>query len=474
MRKFDTSVQELKYKVIKELCKASFEDRLESCYYDIPKTIVPGPKATMRCCIYKERAIVEERIRLAMGKGKTDNVIEVIDIACDECPVERFRVTESCRGCISHRCMDNCPVKAIEIVDHHARINKEKCIECGRCMKSCPYSAIIENIRPCRKSCKAGAISISKEDKKAIIDYNKCVSCGSCVYQCPFGAIVDKSYVLNVVEALKESKKGGKKVYAIIAPAIVSQFHYANIEQIVAGIKKIGFQDVVEVALGADLTAYKDAEELLVKKMLTSSCCPAFVAYIEKQFPDLAKYISHNVSPMVETARIIKERHENAYVVFIGPCTAKKEEFKLEKTKGLVDCVITFEELQALLDSKDIEVEKLEGEALDNASYYGRIFARSGGVTEAVKYVASKIDPNAEVNPVIANGLTECKVALLKLAKGILKENFIEGMACEGGCINGAGCLTHTPKNAAQVDAYANQAKEKDMSMSVQLFMDKE
>ncbi len=477
MRLFDTQVQKNKYRVLKKVAKLAFEDRLNEAYYTIPKEISPGPKPVMRCCVFKERAITTERINMAMGGDLNNrcsdgsvNVIQVIDIACDECPIEKYVVTEACRGCISHQCMTNCPKGAVTKVNGKAYIDHSLCIECGKCKDSCPYGAIIETTRPCIKSCKVGALSID-ENKKAKIDNDKCVMCGACVYNCPFGAITDISYILDVVDLIKKARENpDKKLYAIIAPAIVSQFPYAKIGQLVSGIKKIGFHHVVEVALGADIVLYKEKEEFKEKDILTTSCCPSFVMYIERHFPELAKYISHTPSPMIESARLLKKTDPNASIVFIGPCTSKKHEFTLEKAGGVIDSVITFEELQALLDSLDIKVEDLEEDVLDNASFYGRIFAKSGGITQGINDLLKEENYQGEVKPAILNGLDECKPALMKLKFKRLEANFLEGMACKGGCINGAGCLHHGDKNAKDVDAYANSSKEKTVDNSLKLY----
>jgi len=308
MRLFDTKVQQLKYEVLKEVAKHAYEDKLLECYNDIPNKIVPGPKPTMRCCIYKERAIVLERIRLAVGGDKSNpNVVEVIDIACDECPVDSYEVTAACRGCIAHRCEESCPVNAITFdKNQKAHINKDKCIKCGRCASVCPYSAILNRKRPCEKACKVKAISMDKNNI-ATIDNNKCVSCGACVYQCPFGAIMDKSFILDAIRLIKESDNNQKyKVYAIVAPSISSQFTYAKLGQVISAIKLLGFYTVIEVALGADIVAYEEAKELVDKGFLTSSCCPAFVKYIHNEFPNLVQNISHNLSPMATIAKYIK------------------------------------------------------------------------------------------------------------------------------------------------------------------------
>lgn len=258
MRIFDTKVQDLKYQVLREVARHAFEDRLEDAMYDIPQEIVKGPEATMRCCIYKERAIVGERIHLAMG-GDPDksNVIQVLQIACDECPVSKYEVSDACRGCIAHRCEQACRVGAIHF-DHKqkAHIDSDKCVECGKCASVCPYGAIMNNKRPCERSCKVKAIRMDKE-KKAAIDDSKCVACGACVYQCPFGAIMDRSFIVDAVHLLMGSQNGtAYKLYAVVAPSISSQFTYAKLGQVISGIKALGFHSVVEAALGADMVAF--------------------------------------------------------------------------------------------------------------------------------------------------------------------------------------------------------------------------
>ena len=469
MRKFDTKVQHLKYKVLREVARQAWNDTLLEKVLDIPEIIVPGKTPTMRCCVYKERAILSERIKIAMGGDKENpNVIEVIEIACDECPSAGYEVTDTCRGCLAHRCEDVCKRGAISFDRNHvAHIDKSKCVECGQCAKVCPYSAIVNRKRPCQNACKIKAISIN-ENNAAAIDNDKCISCGACVYQCPFGAIMDKSYILDAIELIKNSENNKKyKVYAMVAPSISSQFVYAKLGQVVQGLKELGFYTVIEAALGADIVAQAEAKELSETDFLTSSCCPAFVKYIKSAFPDLVPYISHNLSPMAALGKYIKSHDENAKVVFIGPCTAKKAEAQLETVKPYVDAVITFEELQALYDSKDIDITTLDEDVLDNASYYGRIFARSGGLSAAVVQSLKAQGIDYEVKPVICDGIADCRAALMKKSKNVLNANFIEGMACTGGCIGGAGCLTHGEKNKAEVDKYGKEALEKTITDAI-------
>ena len=474
MRKFDTKIQHLNYKVLREVARVAWQDKLVENIMSIPEKIVPGKEATMRCCVYKERAILGERIKLAVGGDKTNpNIIEVIEIACDECPVGGYEVTNACRGCLAHHCEDACKFGAITFDSQHvAHIDKSKCKECGACAKVCPYTAIVSRKRPCQNACKVKAISMN-EDKAAKIDNSKCIQCGACVYQCPFGAILDKSYILDVIDLLKNSTaneaENGSKVYAVVAPSISSQFSYAKLGQVITGLKKLGFHDVIEAALGADMVAMAEAKELSEKGLLTSSCCPAFVQYIKSTFPGLVQHISHNLSPMAILAKYIKETTPGAKVVFIGPCTAKKAEAQLDAVKPYVDAVITFEELQALFDSRDFDLSSFEEGVLDNASYYGRIFARSGGLTDAVAQALKEQNIDFEAKPIVCDGIEACKLALLKLNKGVLDANFIEGMACIGGCINGAGCLTHGEKNKAEVDKYGREALEKTITDAVSI-----
>ena len=284
LRIFDTKVQHLRYKVIREVAKLAWNDEIKTKILDIPNIIIPGRVPEMRCCVYKERAIVAERTKLALGGNDEDeNIIQVIKIACDECPTGGYEVTNACRGCLANRCEDVCKVGAISF-DHNyvAHIDKTKCIECGACAKVCPFTAIVNRKRPCQNACKVKAITMD-EHKAAHIDDEKCISCGACVYQCPFGAISDKSYITKVIELIKESNNNNNyNMYAIVAPAISSQFTYAPLGKIISGIKNLGFSKVLEAALGADIVAMNEAKELVEKKFLTSSCCPAFVDYVKR------------------------------------------------------------------------------------------------------------------------------------------------------------------------------------------------
>ena len=470
MPKFDTDVQELKYRVLKEVARAAYDGTLLEEYNEIPKKISPGPDSNMRCCIYKERAIVADRIKLALGGNKSNpNVVEVISIACDECPLGGYEVLDRCRGCLAHRCKKACPRDAI-IFDERTRraiIDKTKCVNCGLCAKACQYNAIQNFLRPCEQACKVKAISVG-EDFAAKINDEKCVQCGACVYQCPFGAIMDKSSIVDVINDIKDSDFSKKyPVYAIVAPAISAQ--YESLDKIITAIKRLGFHNVIEAALGADLVAYNEAKELEEKGFLTSSCCPTFVAYIKKNFPKLIPNISHNPSPMAALAKWIKENEPTAKVVFIGPCVSKKMEIKQESVKPYVDYVLTFEELQALIDARNIDLESLEESPLDNASYFGRIFARVGGLSDAVVQALKEQESTFEAKSYVCDGIENFRLALLKAQSGKADFNFIEGMGCIGGCIGGPCCLNHEVKDKTQVDKYGKMSKEQTIKDSIRI-----
>ena len=460
MRQFETKVQELKHSVLRETARLAWEDKLTTGVLDIPEKIIPGPEPSTRCCIYKERAIIGARVKLAMGGDRSNpNVVEVLSVACDECPVTEISVGPACRGCLATRCVHACPKGAITVVNHKATIDHSQCIVCGKCVAACPYGAIEKHQRPCEKGCPVDAIAM-EENKKAAIDINKCIGCGACTYQCPFGAIMDKSWIVDTIQMLRGSATWGYKVYAVVAPAIVGQFAPASLGQVVTGLKQLGFTEVVEVAQGADMVADQEADELAEKGVLTTSCCPGFVGYVKRHHPEMEQYVSHTPSPMVMIGLHLKEKEPNAKVVFIGPCVAKKTEFQLGRSRNSIDSVLTFEELAALFEAREIEVSELEEGALEGASPYGRGFAASGGVAGAVTQALKEKGSDFEVKPVACSGIEECKIALLKLNRGLLDGNLIEGMACVGGCIQGPSNIIRTPKNKQELEEHKKTAQK--------------
>ena len=453
---FDTKVQYTKYKILREVAKYSFQGTLTENLLKIPKTISPGPKAEMRCCVYKERAIVSEQVALAVsGVTKGQNVISVVNIACDECPAEGYIVNHDCRGCLAHRCKNACRRDAISFDENlRAVIDKTKCVNCGLCAQACPFNAIVNRKRPCMAACKCNAITTADDMSAKIID-EKCITCGACVYQCPFGAITDRSSIVQIIEQLKNAEK---HVYAILAPAFAVQFDNAKVGQVITGLKQLGFYQVLEAALGADMVALSEAQELAEKGKLTSSCCPAFVRFIKTNYPELVEKISHNPSPMVALSRYIKSIDDKACTVFIGPCTAKKRE-ALE-SDGVTDFVMTFEELQAVFSGKGVDITELEETPIDNASYFGRIFGRIGGLSEAAVQALSEQNIQFDVKPEICDGIDNIKRALARMKKGDTTFNFLEGMICLGGCIGGPCNLTHEIKDKLDIDKFGRTSTQ--------------
>lgn len=474
---FETQLKKLKYLVLKEMATMVKEDRLcQDEIEKVPYSIITGDKAEYRCCVYKERAVVYERAKLAAGclpdgdnleelkdVKDDDQIIYVISAACDQCPIDRFNVTEACRGCIQHKCMEVCPASAISRVAGRAYINQETCKECGMCKKACPYNAIAEVMRPCKRSCPTGALDINQEDKRAIIKVEDCISCGACMAACPFGAISDKSYIVPVTKLLMQNKN----VYAVVAPAITGQFGpKTTVGQVKSAFAKLGFKGMVEAACGADAVTVHESNEFVHRmneghKYMTNSCCPGFLNYIEKKFPDQADKISGTVSPMVAAARLIKKMDKDAVVIFVGPCTAKKSEVRRESIKDAVDYVLTFEEISALMGAFNIDPEQCETITVDDASSFGRGFAQGGGLTAAIENYVKDKEVNVDFKPVKVSGMDEIKKAMVMAKAGRLGGNFIEGMMCEGGCIGGPATMVSLMKSRPQLVKFSGEATKK-------------
>ena len=478
MFQFETQLKKLKHEVLKnvvilekngELTKENLEK--------IPYEIIKGDKPQYRCCVYKERAIVSERAKLASGflpNGdnsedllidikESNQIIYVIESACDRCPINKYTVTDSCRGCLAHKCMESCPANAITQINGRAYINQELCKECGMCKKACPYDAISEVMRPCKGACPTGALDIGAEDRRAIIKEEDCINCGACMSACPFGAISDKSSIIDITKILMNKEN----VYAVVAPAISGQFGMkVSYGQIKDAIIKLGFKDMIEAACGADAVTVHEANEFAERmengdKYMTNSCCPAFLSYIEKKFPTESDRISGTVSPMVATARFIKKEDPEAKVIFIGPCTAKKSEATREGIKDAVDFVMTFEELIALMDAFNIDVEECENIEVNDASIFGRGFGAAGGLTAAIENYVKDKELDIEFKPVKICGPGEIKKTMTMAKVGKLQGNFIEGMMCDGGCINGAGKIAPAMKAKAVFTKQNLQASRK-------------
>ncbi len=441
----DATILKLKHEVLYRVAKLTFEGRLDEERDQIPYEMIPGPKAQYRCCIYKEREVIRQRINLAEGKAPTGEqpktrikrkIVYVIPSACEECPISRYTVTDNCQNCMGKACYNSCKFGAITIGMHRAYIDPSKCRECGMCSQACPYNAIADLLRPCRKSCPVDALVVDPETGIAVIDDEKCISCGHCVHSCPFGAIGTVTDLVEVASAIRD----GKKIVAMFAPALEGQFgDKITMKSLKEASKKVGFTDMIEVGLGGDLTAAAEAAEWAEAykegKKMTTSCCPAFVNMIHKHYPEVVPHISTTVSPMCAVSRMVKAKDPETLTVFVGPCIAKKSEAAVG-IEGNADYVLTVGEFRSLLRAKGIEIEEMAND-YQESSVFGKRFGNSGGVTAAVVQSLQEENESTDITVNVCNGADECKKALLMLSKGRLKEDFVEGMICPGGCVGG-------------------------------------
>ena len=437
----DATALKIKHELLYHVAKMVFEGNYEEQKENLPYIMIPGPQAQFRCCIYKEREVIRQRVNLAEGKNPvpsdSKNVIQVIPAACEGCPITRFVVTDNCQKCMGKVCQKSCNFGAITIGKNRAYIDPSKCKECGKCAQACPYNAIAELVRPCRKSCPVDALKVDLETGIAVIDESKCIQCGACIHSCPFGAIGSKTAIVPVAEALKE----GKRVVAMVAPALEGQFGpEISMSSLRTAFKKAGFADMVEVGLGGDLTAYYEAEEWAEAykegKKMTTSCCPAFVNMVNQHFPMLKDNVSTTISPMCAISRMLKAQDPDTVTVFIGPCVAKKSEAANHGIEGNADHVLTVGEIRAIFRAKDVKCEP-EANDTQEASVFGKRFGNSGGVTEAVIQCLKDQGESTDLKVQVCDGAAECKKALLLMKVGKLPADFIEGMACPGGCVGG-------------------------------------
>ena len=389
-------------------------------------------------------------------------LVNIIPYACHACPTNQYRVTESCQNCLAASCQKVCPRDAISFRNGKSFIDQDKCIKCGKCAKACSYNAIIHMERPCQAACGMDAIG-SDEHGRAVINQSKCVSCGQCLVSCPFGAIVDKGQIFQVIQSILK----GDKVIAIVAPAFIGQFgKHSTPGKFIAAMKKLGFSRIVEVAVGADMCTIEEAKDFLEKvpveqKYMATSCCPAWHSMIYKLFPGEAKNISMTLTPMVFTARLMKKKYPGCKVVFVGPCAAKKLEAIRADIRSDVDFVLTFEELQGMFEAKEVDFETIEPmDPLNEGTAAGRGFAVAGGVAKAVEDLVHQTNPEIEVKTARAEGLRECR-KLMTLAKaGKYNGYLLEGMACPGGCVAGAGTLLPVDLAANVVGRYQKEANQ--------------
>lgn len=498
MRGIYTSVNDIRKRVYAEVARLSYDykDGDLSQMEQIPYRIIPGEVSVYRDSVFLERAIVKERMRLSMGlplRSPTEHapvstgaeecvkpekyyqppLINIIKFACHACPDNVVKITDACQGCLAHPCKEVCPKDAITFRGGRSEIDPEKCIKCGKCVSVCPYNAIVKQERPCAKACGMNAIS-SDEYGRAEINQEKCVSCGMCLANCPFGAIADKAQIFQVIQAIKSDVP----VYAAIAPAVAGQFGpKLNPEKIRSAFQALGFTDVIEVAIGADLCTIQEAEDFVEEvpdklPFMATSCCPAWSMMAKKEFPEIAHCISMALPPMVLTGRLIKKKYPDCKVAFIGPCAAKKLEASRRTIRSDIDFVLTFEEVMGMFEAKNVIFEELkDDDTMHGASGDGRGFAVSGGVANAVVNCISEMHPDYEVKVANAEGLSECRKLLAMARAGKYDGYLLEGMACPGGCVAGAGTIQPIAKSTAAVNlhkkvstnAHALQSNYKDL-----------
>ena len=479
MRGIDTPVRQRRRRVFKEVANLAYNStNLKDDMEALPYKIVDYEESEFWESVYRDRAIIRERIRLAMGMSlRPENrehpghltqgleesnidekyyeppLMQVIPSACNACPENRYEVTSSCMGCLAHPCQSVCPKGAISMKNGKSVIDQEKCIKCGKCREICPYDAICHKERPCKAACGIGAIT-SDHVGRAVIDNEKCVSCGQCMVSCPFGAIADKSQIFQLIRAMQS----GRKIIAQVAPAFAGQFGpKVTPEMFKTALKELGFADVYETALGADMGCMAEAEHY-VKEVATgkqqfalTSCCPSWSVMAKKLFPDYASCISMALTPMTLTARLIKKHNPNAKVVFVGPCAAKKLEASRRHVRSDVDFVITFEELWGMFDAKEINPADMEEDtAFHDATAAGRGYAIAGGVASAIEECLKEYYTETPIKIEHAEGLAECKKVLMLAKAGKMNGCLIEGMGCPGGCMGGAG--TNIPLNKAKME----------------------
>jgi [FeFe] hydrogenase (group B1/B3) len=462
---FDNNATRTRRELLIKVARLVFQGNLMERIDRIPLEMRPKNEKSTRCCIHKDRAVLKYRLMGILGfktedetdelmplkdyaqkclelNGAVDNILSVIDEACTACIQSRYFVTNACRGCMARPCMVNCPKKAIKIgTNSQAEVDPATCVNCGLCLKACPYHAIIRIPVPCEEACPVGAIEKDCQGK-ATIDHNKCILCGKCMRECPFGAIMECSQFVNVINALVNNKS----IVLMIAPVVAGQF-VAEFSQLISAVRKVGFTNIVEVALGAKDTALHEAAEFEERighgdKFMTTSCCPAYTDAVEKHIPALKNRVSTTRTPLHYTAELVASRFPDSIKIFVSPCIAKRQEVV---RNNLVDMVLTCEELGAIIAAKGIDVAECETDSeFDSATKGGRGFPFTGGVTDAVKKYLKEPD---KIKPQFIDGLSKQNIKLLKIysgPKGVPGANFLEVMSCEGGCVNGP-CTMENP-----------------------------
>ena len=483
MRGIPSLITDIRKKVFTEVARMAYAGKGYEGVDELPYKIVPGDRPLHRESVFLERAIAGERVRLAMGLSLRPSdgrhlvsegmdaaaiaeqyyeppLINIIPYACHACPSHQYKVSNYCQNCLARSCQKVCPKDAISFRNNRSYIDLDKCIRCGKCAKACPYNAIVHLERPCAASCGMDAIG-TDDQGRAVINQDKCVACGQCLVSCPFGAIVDKGQIYQVIQSILK----GDKVIALMAPAFIGQFSgQVSPGKLVSAMKELGFARVVEVAIGADMCTIEEAKDFLEKvpseqDYMATSCCPAWHSMIEKLYPSEFDKISMTLTPMVFTARLMKKQYPGCKVVFVGPCAAKKLEAIRSDIRSDVDFVLTFEELMGMFEAKEIDFSTIEeADVLNEGTGAGRGFAVAGGVAQAVTNLVHETHPDLEIKTARAEGLRDCRKLMAMAKAGKYKGYLLEGMACPGGCVAGAGTILPVDKAAKFVEKYSTEA----------------
>ncbi|AKL98444.1 monomeric [FeFe] hydrogenase [Endomicrobium proavitum] len=475
--------EHFKTEVLEEIARAFYAGTLEKDANRIPFNIIPkGQEATFRCCEYKERAILRLRALAAFGYSvneidealpltdyvaqnnpnfdhSSNKLLTILRSACKSCVKSRYMVSEICQGCLSRQCVRSCPFTSVSVNNHRAQINQDTCKNCGKCKDACPYGAILKITVPCEESCPVSAIK--KADKgadkdTAVIDHSLCISCGKCVKACPFGAVIERTQFLSVLKLTKSNKK----LIALMAPSIAGQFG-VSMGKLKTAIKELGFSEVIEVALGADVTAENEAaefnERVLQKgeRFMTTSCCHAYVRLVQKHIPELVPFVSHTATPMHYAAEIARKKNPHAATVFISPCLSKRKEAQKD---NLVDFVLSFEELEAMMKGKNINLKDCINEQFKLAiTKEALTFGTFGGVLNAVKRYLSAAARQKVREEHVAGFDKKTILKLKSYAKGHAKANLIEVMCCLGGCVGGCNTVNNILNATNAINDYAQK-----------------
>lgn len=473
MAKTNNAVR-IRRKLMVEIARLFRNGRLCEEIDRLPLEMAPRDSDSVRCCIYKDRAVLKYRAMSLLGFGLEEETDElttlgqyaaeararrhapisepsVLDIACASCTKESHLVTDACRGCVARPCTTACPKGAIQVINGRAVIDQERCVNCGLCVKECAFHAIIYRPVPCEEACPVDAMGKDSRGR-VVIDREKCIACGRCLTACPFSAVMDRSQMVDVLSCLERDEK----VVAAVAPAGIGQFS-APFEQLVSACRAIGFDEVHEVAGTADTVARRESAELAERldagaAFMTSSCCPAWTESVRRHLPGLSSYVSETPSPMALAAKQLRHRDSSARIVFVGPCLAKKREAAADPN---IDYVLTFEELGAMFVAADIDVQEcapIQADTVGGAA--GRGFPVSGGVGAAVRSV---LGTSRAVTTTVVDGLTQDTMKVLRRLEKAPDDSsrrpegaqFLEVMGCAGGCVGGP-LAYGSPKSAAR------------------------